>query len=829
MTDGLRLLPDPCARLESAFSAIYAERMRRPGLRATRPSASRQSRFAPWKGYWLGVMLTPWSMNLLLAPRDPAAWRPLPEGEKRQLSFPAGSFDFISAHSAAIGEYLVCSLFSPLLEFADHETARQAALLARDALFDAANAESPQEPIGNLSPRPLAELRSATRAPRFPGAISCTGGSREAAMPLEGEFVVRLHWHGHRVQQVTLRSSRPFAAARMLAGKQPRDVVATMPLLFSICGGRAACRGRKRARCRGRARWVVQRGSRRGRCGPGNGAGVFLAPAHRLAGGDGQSSRCSRRSPRRDARSPRRHADRTACCPGATRRRANSATSLARLATTSLYAVSPAQWLGLGDVQCAGRLDRPRRNAAGGAAGRTHAPYAGGRSQRRRSDADRRAAKHSSPPSCRPCASPGSRGAHMEWRSRWKRARCRACARSRWWRRVAARHGNAVVTRMVARLAELAVLLTMLASRGRRGAGWPSRIQALALGPGEGARRRYRPRAACCCIARALAGGRVAGLSDRRPDRMELPSRRRARPRPHRPRGGSTKRRSSSARASQCRRSIPASRVGSRWAMHEMALAASVLEIVEGTARQNGAARVSAVWLEIGALSHVEPEAMRFCFDAVTRGSLADRARLEIVTTPGAAWCMPCGDTVPLAALGEPCPRCGSLPARRVAGRGDAGEGNRARLNARPQSGRRRATEQRRMVMCTTCGCGNGETRIEGKTAVGGRAGAPQSISRPRRRHRAAAAQGAQPGIPARGRCCGAQAPPRDGTWHSHVHGGGSAHGEQASSSPARAPHARAGHCAFAHGADRAGHPGQERRARRAQPALLRATMACSR
>ena len=94
--------------------------------------------------------------------------------------------------------------------------------------------------------------------------------------------------------------------------------------------------------------------------------------------------------------------------------------------------------------------------------------------------------------------------------------------------------------------------------------------------------------------------------------------------------------------------------------MHEMALAASVLEIVEGTAQRNGGARVSAVWLEIGALSQVEPEALRFCFDVVTRGSLADRARLEIVTTPGAAWCMPCGETVALAALGGPCPHCGS-------------------------------------------------------------------------------------------------------------------------------------------------------------------------
>ena len=94
--------------------------------------------------------------------------------------------------------------------------------------------------------------------------------------------------------------------------------------------------------------------------------------------------------------------------------------------------------------------------------------------------------------------------------------------------------------------------------------------------------------------------------------------------------------------------------------MHEMALAESMLEIVEQTARANHAARVTLIRLEIGALSHVEPEALRFCFDVVTRASLADGARLEIQTTPGEAWCMPCGTTVPLSGLGKACPRCGS-------------------------------------------------------------------------------------------------------------------------------------------------------------------------
>ena len=94
--------------------------------------------------------------------------------------------------------------------------------------------------------------------------------------------------------------------------------------------------------------------------------------------------------------------------------------------------------------------------------------------------------------------------------------------------------------------------------------------------------------------------------------------------------------------------------------MHEMALATSVLQIVEDTARRHGAQRVSAVRLEIGRLSHVESEALRFSFDVVTRDSLADGARLEILATDGTAWCMRCSDSVALDRLGDPCPCCGS-------------------------------------------------------------------------------------------------------------------------------------------------------------------------
>ncbi len=94
--------------------------------------------------------------------------------------------------------------------------------------------------------------------------------------------------------------------------------------------------------------------------------------------------------------------------------------------------------------------------------------------------------------------------------------------------------------------------------------------------------------------------------------------------------------------------------------MPEMSLAESVREIVDETARSNGARRVVAVRLEIGRLAQVEIEAMRFAFDVVMRGSLADTARLEIVETDGTAWCMHCSGPVVIPRRGDACPRCDS-------------------------------------------------------------------------------------------------------------------------------------------------------------------------
>ena len=92
-----------------------------------------------------------------------------------------------------------------------------------------------------------------------------------------------------------------------------------------------------------------------------------------------------------------------------------------------------------------------------------------------------------------------------------------------------------------------------------------------------------------------------------------------------------------------------------------MSLCESIVQIIEDNARSQGFSRVRTVWLEIGELSGVEVEAMRFGFEVVSRDTMADGARLEIIELPGLAWCMQCQKGVPTHRRFDPCPACGGF------------------------------------------------------------------------------------------------------------------------------------------------------------------------
>lgn len=95
--------------------------------------------------------------------------------------------------------------------------------------------------------------------------------------------------------------------------------------------------------------------------------------------------------------------------------------------------------------------------------------------------------------------------------------------------------------------------------------------------------------------------------------------------------------------------------------MHEMSLCESIVQIIEEQAAIQSYTRVKTVRLEIGPFACVEPEALRFSFEVVSRNTLANGAVLDIITTPGSAWCSRCRRGVSIGQIYDPCPDCGSL------------------------------------------------------------------------------------------------------------------------------------------------------------------------
>lgn len=93
--------------------------------------------FREWQGHWLGILITPWFMNLMLLPGRQSDWTALPAGKSRLWGLPVGEYEFIAGFEPSLGEYHACSLFSPMFEFVDQEAARLTARAALAAILKA--------------------------------------------------------------------------------------------------------------------------------------------------------------------------------------------------------------------------------------------------------------------------------------------------------------------------------------------------------------------------------------------------------------------------------------------------------------------------------------------------------------------------------------------------------------------------------------------------------------------------------------------------------------------------------------------------------------------
>lgn len=94
--------------------------------------------------------------------------------------------------------------------------------------------------------------------------------------------------------------------------------------------------------------------------------------------------------------------------------------------------------------------------------------------------------------------------------------------------------------------------------------------------------------------------------------------------------------------------------------MHELSLCEGIVQVIEDQAAEQHFSSVEKVRLEIGTLSGVELEALRFGFDVVTKNTVAENAELEIIEIQGLAWCLPCQKAVSVKQRFDACPDCGS-------------------------------------------------------------------------------------------------------------------------------------------------------------------------
>src|SRR4051794_386338 len=90
--------------------------------------------------------------------------------------------------------------------------------------------------------------------------------------------------------------------------------------------------------------------------------------------------------------------------------------------------------------------------------------------------------------------------------------------------------------------------------------------------------------------------------------------------------------------------------------------------VVDAVCERAAGRRVHSVRVQVGALCAVVPDAMEFCFDLVTEGTIAAGARLDVDVQPGSARCRTCGQDFTLPDLILLCP-CGSADVEVLAGR----------------------------------------------------------------------------------------------------------------------------------------------------------------
>ena len=123
----MRSPQDIAGRFKDAFTRIHHEEME--GIPILNPMLSVETvGFRDYEGHCLGVLVTPWLMNLILVPAEGEGIR---VGDKRTFEFPSQNYDFTANEVDGAGTYYAYPIHSPMHEFhyQEHAIAKAEAFL----------------------------------------------------------------------------------------------------------------------------------------------------------------------------------------------------------------------------------------------------------------------------------------------------------------------------------------------------------------------------------------------------------------------------------------------------------------------------------------------------------------------------------------------------------------------------------------------------------------------------------------------------------------------------------------------------------------------------
>ena len=103
--------------------------------------------------------------------------------------------------------------------------------------------------------------------------------------------------------------------------------------------------------------------------------------------------------------------------------------------------------------------------------------------------------------------------------------------------------------------------------------------------------------------------------------------------------------------------------------MHELAITQDMFDLIIEQAEKAEAKKIGKVNLVIGELTGVVGDCVRFYFDFISKGTLAEGATLSFIAVPPKAQCQDCSEIFELKEFEWTCPHCGGRSLSIVAGK----------------------------------------------------------------------------------------------------------------------------------------------------------------